>query len=329
LVLVSDIKTSHVGSFPLSHKDELIGKILEDLSNIGLDIPPYPQMRSFINIFLDPLSEAGLLDKRGDFFFSTPESLIKNSPPEVNIPEAIKAVNYVKRKQLGFKGLRGPITGAFTLASRVYFTKNISEGLGATALANKRVLNEFFMPYVRSCIKFLSNLGYTHIFVDEPILGVITGRKSILFGYRKEEVKEVLNYVFRDTLGKTRGIHVCGVISRNLFQILADVESINIINFEFYDSRRNLKVIDAETLESEDKILAPGVASSKKPTIESVEEIKSLLKELYKITGGRMDLVSADCGFGGLGTGSGMKMYRIGLMKLRNIVKAVKELRLQ
>ena len=321
-----EIKSSHVGSFPLSHKDELIGKILNDLSRIGLDVPPYPQMRSFINMFLDPLAEVGLLDKKEDFFFSTPERLLSNSIPEIRIPEAVKALDYIKRSRLNFKGLRGPVTGAFTLASRVYFTKDISKGLSATALANKRVLKDFFIPYVRSCIKFLSKLGYTHLFVDEPILGVITGRKNILLGYDKEDVEEALNFVFSDALGKIRGIHVCGVVSRNLFQILASIASLNIINFEFYDSRRNLKIIDAETLESGSKLLAPGVASSKKPIVEPVEEIKSLLNELLNAAGGRIDLVSADCGFGGLGTGSGMEMYRIGLMKLRNIVKAIEEL---
>ncbi len=324
--LIPEIKSSHVGSFPLSHKDELIGKILNDLTRIGLDVPPYPQMRSFINMFLDPLAELGLLDKREDFFFSTPEKLLSNSVPEIRIPEAVKALDYIKRSKLNFKGLRGPVTGAFTLASRVYFTKDISKGLSATALANKRVLKDFFIPYVRSCIKFLSKLGYTHLFVDEPILGVITGRKNILFGYDKEDVEEALNFVFSDASGKIRGIHVCGVVSRNLFQILASIASLNIINFEFYDSRRNLKIIDAETLESGSKLLAPGVASSKKPIVEPVKEIKSLLNELMNATGGRIDLVSADCGFGGLGTGSGMEMYRIGLMKLRNIVKAIEEL---
>jgi len=129
-------------------------------------------------------------------------------------------------------------------------------------------------------------------------------------------------------LKSERGVHVCGRISSNLFSILASIDEIQILNFEFHDTPENINVVDKTVLEKYDKVLAPGVASSKKPVVESTEEILSLLKRIYDKAGGRIDLISADCGFGGLreSAGSGVNAYSIGLAKLKNIVQAARAL---
>ena len=47
------MRTSHVGSFPLQN----LRKVMVDLYEIGLDVPPCPQMRDFVEIYIKPLPQ--------------------------------------------------------------------------------------------------------------------------------------------------------------------------------------------------------------------------------------------------------------------------------
>ncbi len=320
------IRTSHVGSFPLDYSRENVEMILKDLYTIGLDAPPYPQLRSFIDIYLEPLLKANIISYSRGFYFSKPKDLEESSLPTPTIQEAIDTINYLKRANVKFKWLRAPVTGPFTLASRIYVEEDISKGLNSTLLKHKEILFNKIVPYIKSFIRFLLNLGFNIIFVDEPVLGVIVGKRRILLGYSSNDIREVISSLFTN-VGGEHGIHVCGHISNKLFEILASIDELNILNFEFYDSRRNLNVIDKKLLEKYDKFLAPGVASAKKPSIETVDDIKKLLNIINNLVDGRIDLVSADCGFGGLkdALNNNIEAYRIGINKLKNIVYVVKK----
>jgi 5-methyltetrahydropteroyltriglutamate--homocysteine methyltransferase len=320
------IRTSHVGSFPLPYSLENISRIIDDLWRIRLSAPPYPQLRSFISIYLDPLVDEGVLERKGDFYFLNERERLKILEHyEPMIPDAKYSIEYIKNKNYGFKWLRGPVTGVFTLASRIYLEKDISKGLSATLLREKDLL-KYIETYVHRSLDLLSRLGYNILFVDEPVLGVIVGRRRILFNYEPENIIDKLNTVFENIPGE-HGIHVCGRISPRLFKILAETDRLDILNFEFYDNPQNINSIDSETLLSSDKKLAPGIASSKKPRVESINELKDLLIKIGELVDWRIDLVSADCGFGGLASESGdpFEAYRIGLEKLRNIVFVVNE----
>ena len=317
-------RTSHVGSFPLDYAKDLVERILVELHEIGLSVPPYPQMRSFIDIYLEPLAKRGVLEKRGDFYFAKPESLLEAEPVAEPIPEAEDTVSIVRRRGLSFDELRGPVTGVFTLASRVYLEHNIEAGLRATALARRGLVEEFFVPYVHRYLEYLSKLGYRVLFIDEPILGVIVGRRRILFGYTEDFIYEVLRSVFRGISASMRGIHVCGRISARLFDILSRSEVLDALNFEFFDTPENLGVVDPKALEENKKVLAPGIASAKKPRVESLDEVVTVLRKVYDKANGLIDLVSADCGFGGLkGVVEPGEALRISIGKLRRVVEAV------
>ncbi len=314
------IRTSHVGSFPFTYKPGIICKIMGELRRIGLDAPPYPQVRDFVEIYLDPLVEAGLLEKKNGFYHADPDSLIGAEPPLPVLQEAEEATECRE----GFKWLRGPVTGVFTLASKIYWREGL--GLENTLLAKKDVVRGFLARYVRRAAEKLVGLGYNIIFFDEPILGVMVGRRRILYGYGEEDIRGLYTNIMKG-LPAEKGIHVCGRVSDKLFRLLTSIDELRYINLEFHDSRRNLQVIDPEALERGDKILAPGVASSKRPVVEPVEDIRGLLKEVYVRAGGRIDLVSADCGFGGLsGALPEEDLWGIVLGKLKNIVDAVKGL---
>ncbi len=324
------MRTSHVGSFPLPNNVENIEKVLMDLCSTGIDAPPYPQFRSFIDIYLEPLRDLGVLTRRNDFYFLTdPDKLEELYNYKPVVPEAEYTMEYVRRKRLGFRWLRAPVTGVYTLASRIYVESSIEKGLNATLLRDKKLLDPL-ITYVRRHLEYMARLGYNVLFIDEPVLGVIVGRRRILFNYTREDIIDTIDKLYEGLPGE-HGIHVCGRISPLLYELLVDIDNLDIVNFEFHDSRRNLEVINGELLASTDKKLAPGIASSKKPVVEPVEELVDLLSQIGEKTNWRIDLVSADCGFGGLATESGdpWEAYRIGLAKLRNIVKAVKQVKEQ
>ena len=183
------------------------------------------------------------------------------------------------------------------------------------------------VPYIKSFINYLTSLGYNVVFIDEPILGVIVGKRRILFGYREEDIGNVIDELFEGVPGE-HGIHVCGRISGRLFRLLSGIKTLNILNFEFHDSPQNFEVIDKRLLEDNNKFLAPGIASSKKPVVEDLSELREIFSKAYRVAGGRVDLVSADCGYGGLrdALGSDIVAYKIGLEKLRKIITVVREL---
>ena len=188
-------------------------------------------------------------------------------------------------------------------------------------------MKDLLAPYVRSFIEYLLGLGYNIVFLDEPILGVIVGKRRIILGYTEDYIADTINYLLRNVYGE-KGIHVCGHISNKLFELLASIESLDILNFEFYDTRKNLDIIDHGILEKYGKLLAPGIVSAKRPFVEEIKEIRELLNEIYKLAGGRIDLVSGDCGFAGLKDvlDDPLETYRISIEKLKRIVSIVREL---
>lgn len=181
--------------------------------------------------------------------------------------------------------------------------------------------------YVRRNLEYLARLGYNILFIDEPVLGVMVGRRRILLGYKRQDITSIIVEVFRGIPGE-HGIHVCGRVSPTLYSILVEAEEPRILNFEFHDNPRNIDFLDPETLEAHDKIIAPGIASSRKPGIEEIYELKNLLKRIGEKTRWRIDLVSADCGFRGLASEDNdpVHAYRIGIEKLKRIKKAVEEI---
>ena len=320
-----ELLTSHVGSFPLDPFEDAEEAILKDLHSIGLDVPPYPQLRSFIDIYLEPLAKAGLITKKGDFYFANPKELLESRPPNIRIPEAEKAIDVVNRRKLRFKKLRAPITGPFTLASRVYFD-DPEKGLRATMISKPDVVSSFFKEYVIKSVEVMANLGYGFIVIDEPILGIIVGKRRILYGHTADSIIQLFEEIYKHKADADGGIHVCGRISGKLFDVLVQVTRLNVLNFEFKDTPENIESINAELLEQYDKYLAPGIASAKKPIIEDYNDVLNLFTKIYNYVKGRVNYISADCGFGGLkgSVSDPWKAYRIGLKKLETIVKVVR-----
>lgn len=322
------MRSSHVGSFPLEYSPQNVRRVLEDLAALGVDVPPYPQMRGFIDIYVSPLVEGGVVSLAGGFMRADAGVLTRWVFRAPQVPEAELAVRVVRESGLMFKGLRAPVTGVFTLASRIYLTAG-STDLSSTALANKDLLKNFFIKYVAHYVSYMNSLGFSFVFLDEPSLGLIVGARKNLFNYGDDELIEALEEVAGAAGTAEFGVHVCGRVHKRILELLARVSRVSYLNLEFYDNPKNIEVIDKHLLEAYDKIISPGVVSSRRPVIENEREVFELLKKIYERAGGRVDLVSSDCGFAGLrgSLGSREDEYRLALSKLERVVKAVNALR--
>jgi len=322
------IRTSHVGSFPLTYKLENVRRVMVDLRGIGLDVPPYPQLRSFVDIYLKPLEEAGLLKQiKGVYVAASRDSFehLDRKGIRIQIPEAEECVKAVKELGLGFKWLRAPITGVFTLASRIYLSEEKRE-LSNSLLTVKEIVLGPLVDYVSAYVDLMVKLGFNVVFLDEPALNFMVGRR-ILFGYTADDISDVFAKVLKPASADVEvGVHVCGRIHRGLFELLASLPRVRYLSLEFHDSPTNIEVIDASLLEKNDKIVSPGVVSAQRAVVESVDEAAKILGDVYRKAKGRIDLVSGDCGFGGLRgfLGDEEKEYSIALGKLRTVVEAVR-----
>lgn len=322
---MSGIYTSCVGSFPLNFSVESVKRILADLYEIGLDYPCYPQLRDFISMFLDHFVAQGFLKKTGLNYTLSVEDFREVKSLEIPVPlEAKWFIEFVEK--LGyvdyFRGLRAPITGPFTLSSRIY-------PVGTLGSLDKTMMKNFsFVESLASAlsrlIHQLEGLGYTLIVVDEPILSVVYGARGSILGYSDEDVLKILSML------KPRramfGIHVCGRISPSLFRLLLNSKA-SLLDHEFKSSPRNFESITVEGLKECGKLISVGCVSSKNIAVESVEEVSLILAKALSLYGDRVYMVKPDCGFRGfMGLLPEEEAYKVSLKKLKALVEAVKKL---
>ncbi|MEM2823064.1 MAG: hypothetical protein QXF69_03120 [Thermofilaceae archaeon] len=314
--------SSHVGSLPLDYSEENLRKAFNDLVELGLDVPPVPQMRDFISMYLQPLAEAGLLERVGTLYRGSPEALEEAVRVTPLVPEFSLAGEIAR--SLKIERVRVPVTGAFTLASRVY-VGDPARGMRSTALAERELVVGPLAEYVSNVVRAASELPGAIVVVDEPVLGTVVGARVTLFGYREEDVLEVYARELKPAKGLLRGTHVCGQVSERLASLLCESESLGFLNHEFHDTPANLSLPWRRMLERGDKFLSPGVFSTKSASIESSDEILELATRVLKAVGFEyVNLFSGDCGLGGLRGREGA--YEIAVGKLRNLVAAVRRL---
>ena len=170
------------------------------------------------------------------------------------------------------------------------------------------------------------SLGYDFIVIDDPMLANVVGKRIILYGYKVDDIIGLYNEIFDEAKGKLTGIHVCGRLSPKLAETLCEIEKLKVLNHEFKDTWENINAFTRELLEKHDKILSPGIVSSKNLRVESFKETYELLKNILNIFGNRVGIVTADCGFKALKTPeiTYEEAYNIALKKLKIIVDVVR-----
>ncbi len=312
------MKTSHVGSYPLDHSPDNLRRAFLDTIDAGITVPPVPQLRPFTDMYLEPLVEMGHLEPiRGGKY--RPVDL--HGEPELpKLDEVEWFLELANEMNFDLSAVRLPLTGPFTLATRVEVGEG---GIFNSLLADKRALFEFFVPYVSKIAEKMDSVGFGYIFVDEPVIGLLVGRR-ILFDYKEEDIVESYERVFSGVKAQ-RGTHICGKLSPKLSDLLMKVP-VRYLSHEFFDSRSNLERFSRQKLEEAGKVLSPGVVSAQSMEVEGRGVVRDLLKELVERFGAeRIDLVSGDCGFGGL-KAAGPQAYEVALSKLRVIEEVVTSL---
>ncbi len=323
--------TTDVGSLPLTDDFEgaqkNFGKAVEDKLSLGLDFPCYPQLpgtkESPMNMylqFLAPLAKEGRgLSIEGEELHLEGEIEVPSHP--LGVERAEYFVNFAsqKRDSVHLIGLKGCLTGPFTLASAIDRADLFTSGV------SKREVVAKLSELVSASCRRLEDLGFGLISIDEPILSVLLGdddrilRK--LFGYGEDFVVDSLDGILGN-VGVCTGIHVCGVVTPMVKRVLLD-SNVDIVDHEFCEIPRNLVAYTKNELQSRDKLLALGCVSSTRPTVEGVQTIKRRIEAGLDHFGQDI-LIKPDCGFGGLlGAPSA---YDICLRKLGNLIRAKEEL---
>lgn len=95
-------------------------------------------------------------------------------------------------------------------------------------------------------------------------------------------------------------LHVCGKITRPLFKLLVQLDGIDVLDHEFAAMakglRENLKTIDPELLKQYQKGIGLGVIDNSSTVVESVSQVKALIKEGIEKFGAENLMIDPDCG---------------------------------
>jgi 5-methyltetrahydropteroyltriglutamate--homocysteine methyltransferase len=315
------IPTTLVGSFPLDYNRENIKRALIDQYEVGITFPVLPQLRDFVYMYVEPLVNKGVLsyehlgyEVRGDILSVEPE------PPE----DIVYAVDIAE--DLGIK-YRLAFTGPFTIASRLTPKGGKLGDIKSSLLAHEDLFSEFF-DYLVEMARQVSKVSHPHVVcVDEPVLSVIVGAKSIMFGLEPNKITQVLDRLLGQFKSPLRGVHVCSRLPPLLKNIILPLRNANFLDHEHSDIPENRKYYSREELNSASKALGYGIISSRNTRVEEEQDVMALAKEALDTYGAQLVFLKPDCGFGGMrGFLKGKEYEEIVLRKLKILVNVAKGL---
>jgi len=327
-----------VGSWPLSNNKENMTKIFNDLINIGIDYPCYPQLISMTSQFLSPFSRIiDPLEEIEKKYYLNEDFKIPTTTPTLDYGEFI--INFLKERphlQKLIKGTKACLTGPFTLTFDIILKNNLAKGLKPMIFKEPRaVMVDWIVDKFAEIMKRIgaayNDLGIDIISMDEPILGLLVGRKTLF--HNEDFFIEIINKSISG-IKNLSSIHVCGIISPKLRDILLSTD-VNILDHEFSTNERNFKIFEKKHLIESEKLLAMGTVESKfvpdknrqiKDYIEDVDDLKKFIKNGIDQYGSENLIIKPDCGFLPLNVFGEKDGYEIAISKVKNMVLALKEL---
>jgi len=332
--------TTVVGSFPLANTKENVNRTIEDQINLGIDYPCYGQLESLITQFLSPLSSiiSGLEEMDNKYYLGNDFKIPKKPIALKYIKNLIDFLDKHKDLKIKIKGTKGCLTGPFTLASEIILKEKLSQGIKTILFNEPRAIMtdwvvEKLSEIMKITAKAYNDMGVEIISIDEPILGLLVGKK-IMF-HSEDFVINVLNKVISG-IKYLSSIHVCGQISPKLRDMLLET-NVNILDHEFQTNEKNFEIFEKRHFEKSDKYLALGAVKTKIMPITNgniddyVESLPSVIKTVKKgieIYGKENLFIKPDCGFLPLRDAFNEDFaYEIVKRKLKNMVLAVKEFR--
>jgi methionine synthase II (cobalamin-independent) len=331
--------TNLVGSWPLENTVNNMIKIFDDLIQIGIDYPCYPQLLSMTYQFLSPLSKTiPQLEEINDKFYLTGEFKPPNEPIGLEYGRFI--IDYFKKHpdlRKSVKGTKACITGPFTLAFETILKNSVAKGLKPIIFEEPRaVMVDWIVDKFAEVIKQIANayneMNIDIISCDEPILGLLVGKK-ILF-HSEDFIIKTINKAISGIKGLS-SIHVCGRISPYLRDLLLKT-NVKILDHEFSTNQENFGVFEKNHFQGTDKFLALGTVESKfapimnkkiEDYVEKVDSLKIFIKKGIDLYGKENLIIKPDCGFYPLKVFGEKEGYEIAINKVKNMILALKELK--
>ncbi len=339
-MLLNGLSTTVVGSFPLENTEKNLLRTIEDQINLGIDYPCYGQLVSMIDQFLEPLAEkhVGITKQEGQFYISD----------ELRVPKKPFALKYGKQLveylyehphyQSMIRGTKSCLTGPFTLASEIILRDKAAKGLKPMIFKEPRaIMVDWLVDTLAEIMKHIgkayNDMGIDIISMDEPILGLLVGRR-VMF-HSEEFIVKTLNKAISG-IDKFSSIHVCGQVSPKLRDLLLKT-NVNILDHEFQTNERNFDIFQGDHFSDQDKYLAVGAVKTKlerkkngtlRDYVEDIATIKSTIQKAIDQYGEENIIIKPDCGFMPLKDAFGEESaYEITMKKLNNMVLAVKQLK--
>ena len=332
--------TTIVGSWPLSNKPENMIKVFSDLIEVGIDFPCYPQLLSMISQFLSPLAKnIDQLDEENERFYLSNDFKIPKNPIALEYGEFINKFFNERRSLLErIKGTKACLTGPLTLASEIILKGEVAQGIKPIVFSEPRAIMvdwivEKLAEIMKQVGKAYNGMGIDIISMDEPLLGVLVGRKPLF--HSEDFIIEILNKSISEIKGLS-SIHVCGRISPKLRDILLQTD-VKILDHEFTTNEENFEIFQRKDFEGKNKYLSVGVVKSKfgpengnsiNDYVEKIDFLEAYIKKAINRYGKENLFIKPDCGFLPLKDTFGEKEgYEISLSKVRNMVKAVNKIK--
>ncbi len=331
-------QTTLVGSWPLDNTSKNMEKIFNDLIQIGIDYPCYPQLLSMTYQFLSPLSKTiPQLEEIDEKFYLCAEFKTPKEPIALEYGEFI--VDFFKQHpdlKKSITGTKACLTGPFTLAFETILKDDLAKDLKPVIFEEPRaVLVDWIVDKFAEIIKQIgiaySDMKIDIISCDEPILGLLVGRK-ILF-HTEDFIIKTINKAISGIKGLS-SIHVCGRISPYLRDLLLKTK-VKILDHEFSTNQENFKIFEKKHFQETDKFLAMGTVESKfapilnkdiEDYVEKVDFLKKFIKKGIDLYGKDNLIIKPDCGFYPLKVFGEKDGYEIAINKVKNMVLALKEL---
>jgi methionine synthase II (cobalamin-independent) len=332
--------TTIVGSWPLSNKPENMIKVFNDLIEVGIDFPCYPQLISMISQFLSPLAKSvDQLEEENEKFYLTNDFKIPKNPIALEYGEFITKFFNERRSLLEkIKGTKACLTGPLTLASEIILKGEVAQGVKTRVFSEPRAIMvdwivEKLADVMKQVGKAYNDMGIDIISMDEPLLGVLVGRKPLF--HSEDFMVEILNKSISE-IKSLSSIHVCGRISPKLRDILLQTD-VKILDHEFRTNGKNFEIFQKDHFKDTDKFLALGTVKSLfgpkngyevNDYVEKIDFLENYLKNAIKQYGKENLIIKPDCGFLPLKDTFGEKEgYDISISKVKNMVIALNKIR--
>jgi 5-methyltetrahydropteroyltriglutamate--homocysteine methyltransferase len=202
--------------------------------------------------------------------------------------------------ELANKGVKGIITGPTTM---VYSSR--LDGFYSNDQKDKAILD--MAQALKKEAKYLEEAGATVIQLDEPfistgLVNVATARKAVEIIAKDIKIPVAM--------------HVCGDVGQVFDKILKF--KVDIIDCEFAGIDKNVQLLENQS-SFHGKKIGFGSVDTKKESIETVDDIKELIKKGMDIIGPENMLIDPDCGMR-------MLSHESAFSKLKNMVEATNSL---